>query len=211
MRNRIILVAIVGVGVAVFAALAWWLAAPLFITDTVDEDFPSAEQFVNMSEAERADLADEIEAMPEEQRETFATAVLEESAEMPDKVMEETMPQESSEPVVLAVGEFVDADNFHQGSGTATIYQLADGSRVLRFENFEITNGPDLHVLLATSSQASSRDDLGDYIDLGSLKGNVGNQNYDIPADADLSLYNSVVIYCVPFHVVFSTATLSGG
>ena len=54
----------------------------------------------------------------------------------------------------------------------------------------------------------ADRDELGDYIDLGSLKGNIGNQNYEIPAGTDLSQYQSIVIYCQPFHVVFATATL---
>jgi hypothetical protein len=60
-------------------------------------------------------------------------------------------------------------------------YPLSDGAQVLRFEDFSATNGPDLHVLLATNPAPASRVDLGDYLDLGSLKGNVGNQNYDIP------------------------------
>ena len=65
-----------------------------------------------------------------------------------------------------------------------------------------------MHVLLARDPVPSSRDDLGEYLDLGSLKGNVGNQNYEIPSGTDLSQFKSVVIYCVPFHVVFATATL---
>jgi hypothetical protein len=100
------------------------------------------------------------------------------------------------------------ADSFHQGSGQATIYQLPEGGHVLRFEEFDVTNGPDLHVILVKNPSPVSSADVGDdYIDLGSLKGNIGNQNYDIPAGVDLSQYQSVVIYCVPFHVVFATAT----
>jgi hypothetical protein len=64
-------------------------------------------------------------------------------------------------------------------------------------------------VLLATGSAPTGSADLGEYIDLGSLKGNMGNQNYDIPSGTDLSQYNSVVIYCKPFHVVFATAPLN--
>jgi hypothetical protein len=78
----------------------------------------------------------------------------------------------------------------------------------LRFEDFSVTNGPDLHVLLAVDPAPASREDLGDYVDLGSLKGNLGSQNYEIPPGTDLSQFKSVVIYCVPFHVVFATATL---
>ena len=73
-----------------------------------------------------------------------------------------------------------------------------------------MTNGPDLHVILSPSLAPESRDDVHQpgYLDLGSLKGNVGNQNYEIPADADVNSLFRVVIYCSPFHVVFSVATL---
>ncbi len=66
-----------------------------------------------------------------------------------------------------------------------------------------------LHVILTENPAPRSRADVGEtYIDLGSLKGNIGNQNYEIPADVDLSTYKGVVIYCMPFHVVFATASL---
>jgi hypothetical protein len=124
---------------------------------------------------------------------------------------EDSMGMMESGPVVLAMGSFRDADSFHKGSGTASIYQGPDGSRVLRFEDFSVTNGPDLHVFLTSASDAQSSDDVmspGGYIDLGELKGNVGNQNYTIPDDFDIPENGSVVIYCVPFHVIFSVAPL---
>ena len=73
-----------------------------------------------------------------------------------------------------------------------------------------MTNGPELHVILSPNPAPESRDDVHQpgYLDLGSLKGNVGNQNYEIPADVDVSALSSVVIYCSPFHVVFSIAPL---
>jgi hypothetical protein len=127
---------------------------------------------------------------------------------MTDKNMEEPMPEAPAEWIAVRQGSFVDADSFHTGSGTATIYQQGE-EQVLRFEAFTVTNGPDLHVILTKHPAPASRSDVGeDYIDLGSLKGNQGNQNYEIPAGTDLSQYQSVVIYCVPFHVVFATATL---
>jgi hypothetical protein len=110
---------------------------------------------------------------------------------------------------IVAEGQFAGTDSFHQGSGQAIIYQNGD-QRVLRFEEFSVTNGPDLHVILSKHPASSLRSDVGeDYIDLGSLKGNIGSQNYDIPDDVDLSDYESVVIYCVPFHIVFATAALN--
>jgi hypothetical protein len=124
-------------------------------------------------------------------------------------MMEDDMPEAATEWVTVGQGTFVGADSFHLGSGDAIILQQGDQS-VLRFENFDVTNGPDLHVILSSNPNPTSSSDIGDdYIDLGSLKGNQGNQNYEIPADVDLSQYSSVVIYCMPFHVVFSTATLN--
>jgi len=112
--------------------------------------------------------------------------------------------------VVLSKGTFQDADRFHQGSGEAIIYRAPDGSYLLRLENFKVTNGPDLHVILSTHPAPQSRDDVhqAGYIDLDSLKGNVGNQNYEIPADVDVNALASIVIYCAPFHVVFAVAPL---
>ncbi len=172
-------------------ALAWWLGSPLFLEDTVDEAFPMAAAAVVPDGMEREDVeAEMVDAAAE-----------------PDKEMTEPMPETAPvEPVLVA--EFTGADDFHQGSGTAAVYELEDGSRVLRFESFEVTNGPDLHVILVASDSVTDRDDVEDYIDLGELKGNVGNQNYEISADVDLSVYRTVVIYCVPFHVVFATAPL---
>ena len=81
-------------------------------------------------------------------------------------------------------------------NGLATIYQLADGGRVLRFEDFNVLNGPELHVWLVgenpVPNTVGTEPDV--YYDLGNLKGNIGDQNYEIPEGLDLSEYNSVVI-----------------
>ena len=110
--------------------------------------------------------------------------------------------------LIAAQGAFMDGDSLHLGSGSATIFQQGE-QRVLRFEEFSVTNGPDLHVMLSTNPAPTGQSDIGgDHIDLGPLKGNQGDQNYPIPDELDLSDYQSVVIYCVPFHVVFATATI---
>jgi hypothetical protein len=127
---------------------------------------------------------------------------------MPDKMMEEPMPAAPTEWLVVVQGQFMDADAFHQGAGSATVYQQGE-KIVLRLENFSVTNGPDLHVILSKHPAPTSRSDVGeDYIDLGQLKGNQGDQNYNIPPGVPLPEYQSVVIYCVPFHVIFATASL---
>ena len=98
----------------------------------------------------------------------------------------------------------------HRRRSPRRLYELADGSRVLRLEDFDVTNGPDLHALISPVPNPESRDDVtaGGYIDLGSLKGNRGAQNYDIPADYELpDTPFSIVIYCQPFHVLFASAT----
>ena len=131
-------------------------------------------------------------------------------AEVAEKVMVDMMESQSA-PAKLRVGQFMDQDAFHKGSGTATIYRAGDGSLLLRLENLDVTNGPDLRVLLATHPDPDRRNDLeeGGYVHLGKLKGNKGNQNYPIEdPNVDPSAVGSVVIYCMPFHVVFSVATL---
>ena len=94
-------------------------------------------------------------------------------------------------------------DGIHDAQGDAYTIPLEDGSNVLRLENFQSTNGPDLYVYLATDDSAS------EFINLGELKANKGNQNYEIPDDADLTKYNKVLIWCQAFSVLFGSAELS--
>ncbi|HEX9775813.1 MAG TPA: DM13 domain-containing protein [Actinomycetota bacterium] len=109
---------------------------------------------------------------------------------------------------VLAEGEFIPYD--HAVRGSAKVIELADGRRVLRFEDFETSNGPDVVVYLSSAPAAVDDDDrfTDDFLDLGAIKGNVGNQNYDLPASADLDRYRSVVIWCRRFTVAFAAAPL---
>lgn len=172
-------------------AAAWWLGSPLFFDTEVDEAFPMSAGAI----------------VPDDMTQEGVEAEMLEAAHQPDTEMDEEMPAASS-PQALATGQFEDYDDFHQGSGTATIYELEDGGHVLRLENFEVTNGPDLRVLLVPDDNPSGRDDITGYVDLGSLKGNIGDQNYEIPDGIDVGSYGSVVIYCKPFHVVFSVASL---
>lgn len=111
------------------------------------------------------------------------------------------------EPVALTIGSFVDGSlPGHKAAGMATIYRLEDGKRVLRLEDFAATNGPDLFVTLHPG--ANPEQEEGEYLQLEALKGNQGNQNYELPAEIDLSKYRSVVIWCRSFNVVFGYATL---
>jgi hypothetical protein len=99
----------------------------------------------------------------------------------------------------------------HPTTGTATVYRLADGSRLLRFTNFETSNGPDVHVYLVAAENAKDSATVknADIIDLGSIKGNMGDQNYTLGQDLDLSKYRTVSIWCKRFSVNFGAAPLS--
>src|SRR5215831_6850661 len=85
----------------------------------------------------------------------------------------------------LADGQF--HDGAHKTMGTATIHRLSDGKRVLRLTNFETSNGPDVHVYAVAAEDAKDNDTVtrAEFVDLGSLKGNIGDQNYELPADTD--------------------------
>jgi hypothetical protein len=111
--------------------------------------------------------------------------------------------------------QVIESGNFfgvmHPTAGTATIYRLADGDRVLRFTNFTTSNGPDVHVYLVAADNAKDSATVrhSDFIDLGTIKGNVGDQNYPLDHDLDLSKYRTVSIWCKRFAVNFGAAPLN--
>ena len=111
-------------------------------------------------------------------------------------------------PKVLATGKFHNADK--AGKGTATVYKLADGKRVLRLSDFETDNGPDLYVRLIAADDAKDTASVAKtkYVQLAKLKGNKGNQNYGIPEKVDLAKYRLVSIWCNRFSVNFAAAPL---
>jgi len=192
MKNKNLLY--IGIIIAVIIAIpvGWYLLSPLWINVKVDESLPAAPAPVSTAES-----------MPEaEPTAAMATAMAE-----PDTMMEETMP--SVEMSILLQGSFYDV--IHAGGGEALVYQLADGSRLLRLQDFKVDNGPDLHVYLVPINPVPSSigSEIPGSVDLGALKGNIGDQNYEIPADLDLSQFQSVVIWCQPFRVPFIAAALS--
>jgi hypothetical protein len=112
-------------------------------------------------------------------------------------------------PMVVTKGAFKGLA--HETKGLASIYQLPDGKRTLRLTNFETSNGPDVHVYLVADDVDKGNDSIKEagYIDLGSMKGNKGDQNYAIPADADLNKFKIVTIWCARFGVNFGQAALA--
>ncbi|MEU3352957.1 DM13 domain-containing protein [Streptomyces sp. NPDC037389] len=115
-------------------------------------------------------------------------------------------------PSTLATGRLISHE--HETSGTVRILRLPDGSRTLRLENLDTSNGPDLRVLITDAPVKEGRAgwfvfDKGTHTSLGKLKGNKGDQNYALPADLDLNRYTSVSIWCDRFDVSFGAAALT--
>ena len=178
---------IVAVIAVVAVPVGWYLISPLFTTRAVNEDLPSPAVSFNGSQATEA----------------MGTAM----AESGD-ALNEAMPGEMSDLVVMYQGQFYSV--VHEGQGVAKLYQRTDGSRFLRLEDFQVLNGPDLHVWLVPVDPVPNTvgTEIAGHYDLGPLKGNVGNQNYDVPADLDLSAFKSIVIWCNPFRAPFSAAPM---
>ena len=116
--------------------------------------------------------------------------------------------QGSDGTVTLAQGGFASLE--HTTTGAALVVELEDGTRFLRLEELETSNGPDLRVVL--TDQPLSDDwqvwDDGELLDLGPLKGNIGSSNYEIPASVDLGDFQTAVIWCRRFSVGFAVAPL---
>lgn len=127
-----------------------------------------------------------------------------------DREVSEYLPSDAALTVV-SQGRFRDADRAHQGMGLAEVLLTADGTYLLRLSDFEVTNGPDLKVWMLTAEDPKASRDVNasEWLSLGPLKGNIGDQIYPIPADAQIDRYRSVVIWCEQFGVLFSPAPLS--
>jgi hypothetical protein len=127
-----------------------------------------------------------------------------------NRSVDEGLPAAQAGPSArsLEVGQFYGI--LHPTAGTATIYQMGDGSRVLRLTSFSTSNGPDVHVYLVAADDAKDAETVqkAGFVDLGSIKGNIGDQNYTIGGDLDLAKYRAVSIWCKRFSVNFGAAPL---
>ncbi|HEX8179166.1 MAG TPA: DM13 domain-containing protein [Pyrinomonadaceae bacterium] len=114
----------------------------------------------------------------------------------------------TTNPTPLAIGNFHNVA--HETKGTATVYQLPNGQRTLRLTDFATSNGPDVHVYLVAANDATDSDGVkqAGFIEISPLKGNIGDQNYELPAAVDLNKYKAVTIWCQRFGVNFGTAPL---
>ena len=110
--------------------------------------------------------------------------------------------------ITVATGSF--HSNAHETRGNATVIDLGQGRRVLRLTNFATSNGPDVRVYLVAAGDVRDNSTVKsvDHVELGPMKGNVGDQNYDIPATIDLANYRTVTIWCKRFSVNFGSAPL---
>ena len=162
---------------AVGLPLAWYLASPLFLSRSVDEPAPLTTGSATSSPLLPSPSASAVAATP---------------SSAPSAMRERS-------------GSFSGADEFHFGRGTARLIQTAAGGYVVRLEDFEVRNGPDLYVYLSPAADGYA----DGAIELGPLKADKGNQNYDVPPAVDPSAAQSVVIWCKQFAVLFATAPLS--
>ena len=206
-KKKAIIVVIIIAAIAIPVGI--YTISPLFINTTVNEPLPTSssvtdlqkfQEFMSMnSEEERVEKGQQ---MATEEK----NAILRGAAQTTGNTVNENMTEAAATTLgqtSLFLGEFVGVnDGIHNAEGMAKVIQLDDASMILRLENFKATNGPDLYVYLATDNSAS------DFVNLGRLKGNIGNQNYDIPEDTDFSKYHTVLIWCQAFSVLFGSAEL---
>jgi len=178
MKKSILLIIVVAI--LIIIATGWYLISPVFNTVEVDEPSPVG-------------INDAMLGMTDEQLEEFHNAV-DEANQGEATEMSDSMPSQAG---IIAQGNF--KERAHSVKGKALIIEQ-DGNKILRFENFETSNGPNLHIYLSS--------ELGDddFIDLGKIKATKGNVNYEIPPGTDTDKYNKVLVWCVPFKVLFSYA-----
>lgn len=193
--NKKIRLIIYIVGAVIVCLGVWFLVSSIsnnsnkkLPEEIADLDLPTPKEFERMSDDEKNEAKAEI-------TETFSVRSV---------IINEELKIEN--PEVISSGEFTSADSAYRGIGQAKILK-GGNSYLLRFERFEVTPGPALHVLLSSSENPTNGESLGEYVDLGELKGTMGNQNYVIDG-IDISKYKSVVIYSEPFSIVFSAANL---
>jgi Electron transfer DM13 len=157
----------------------------------------NVQNFMNMTEEQRIHVA---QNMTQDEKQMVMNKFSKQNSTVYEN-MSDTTTQPNTEPLM---GNFIDAgDGFHKAEGIAKVIDLTDGRTFLRLENLKTTNGPDLYVYLSTGKDAS------DIVNLGRLKGNIGNQNYEIPIGTDLSKYNTVLIWCKAFSTLFGSAQLT--
>jgi len=181
-------------GVAIIISLT---ASVTLVTGKLQISFAvssNVQNFMNMTEEQRIQAA---KNMTQEEKQKVMNEFSKQNSTV-DENMSATMKNTKA-----FTGNFVGSgDGFHKAEGVVKVITLADGKTFLRLENLKATNGPDLYVYLSTGK------DVSDIVNLGRLKGNIGNQNYEIPPGTNLSKYDTVLIWCKAFSTLFGSAKL---
>jgi hypothetical protein len=221
MRKGIKLGIIGAIIIIVGGVSAFYLASPLFISTEIDEPLPERaevpaaspplnqfQEFMAMSEEERIEAGNQMDEQEKNQiMLEFArmnTSIDESMTQINQSLSEQQTSQTGNESSnLLLTGSFVGVgDGIHDAQGIAKVIPIEGGGNVLRLEDLIVTNGPDLYVYLSTDKSAS------DFVNLGRLKANIGNQNYQIPEGIDITKYDTVLIWCRAFSVLFGSADL---
>lgn len=210
MRLRLLLILFGALAVVLTYTFPLW--QPLLMVERVEDLFPGLS----------ADLQISFQGLPPAQQRiyldiaaedpTLAVALVTAALQPLTTVdeAEQAMPDMQA-PVIVGSGEFEEINPAQWARGSVTIYQVPDGRKLARFENFEVIGGPDLRIVLSASPQPRTVEEVEMNnldLELGLLKGNQGSQNYEIPAEVDISQYNSVVIYSRTYGIVFSSARI---
>jgi Electron transfer DM13 len=207
-------VIIIGIG-------AFYLASPLFISTEINEPLPEGanvsapipsnqfQEFLVMSEEKRIEVGSQMNDQEKNQiMLEFAkmdTTIDESISQINQSLSQQQTSQTRNETSdLLLTGSFIGVgDGIHDAQGIAKVIPIEGGGDILRLENLVVTNGPDLYVYLSTDKSAS------DFVNLGRLKANIGNQNYPIPNGTDMTKYDTVLIWCRAFSVLFGSAELT--
>lgn len=194
--------------VGIVVVLVWFRPQGLLFDQRVDETIPGLESL-----DETAPTTSSSTTAPSTTSTTAATddGAASTTAATTSTTTTTTMPTTTTTepgPVVLSDSQLIEVGR--AGTGRVLVIELPDGNRVVRFEDLDVVNGPDLVVILSPSALVTDRElyDDGDFISLGDLKGNQGNQNYEIPADVDLSQFGTVAIWCRRFNYTFNAAEI---
>ncbi len=180
---------LVVLGVCVLGVALWYFISPLFITISINDESPIPANPVEMPSG--------VERLSPEEKVALEEAMTEATESNPTKMTESTP---TTQPVVSQLSEVMGTTG-HPAEGTVQVIETETGS-VIRFEDFSTINGPQLHLYLAKNLEAT------EYIDLGPIRGTQGNINYTVPADVDLSEYQYVLHWCVPFGILFNYANI---
>ena len=219
MKKKILIVISIVIA-AIVIPFGIYAISPLFTSNTVNEPLPTTaasinkntalhdyQKFVSMNDQDRSNAAKQMSQREKNMVMIGAGQInntINESTITLDTIKQRQQQQSNAitAPGIM-IGSFIGAgDGFHNAEGLVRVIPLGDGHTILRLENFKSTNGPNVHLYLATDKAASN------FIDLGRLKANNGNQNYNIPSGSNLVKYNMALIWCKDFSVLFGSAQL---